>query len=127
MVPFIFFTPGQGLRSPRSAGLLEYKIASFPFVSFSLARIHPGLSFSQAHPSIIMCRGSAWLVSLAGAAALSNALSLEKRDNPAVLALPFFRDQDSLSKVSKRLKTVGVSSDKNHDDYYLKVGLKVNI
>lgn len=74
-----------------------------------------------------MRSGSAWLLSLAGAAALSNALSLEKRDNPAVLALPFVRDQDSSSKISKRSKTVGVSSDNNHDNYYLEVGPKVNI
>ncbi|KAJ5974031.1 hypothetical protein N7481_011241 [Penicillium waksmanii] len=63
--------------------------------------------------------GSAWLLSLAGAAALSNALYLAKRDNPAVLALPFVRDQDSSRKISKRSKTVGVASGNNHDDYYL--------
>jgi hypothetical protein len=47
----------------------------------------------------------ACLLGLAGAA-LTNALSLEKRDNPAVLAVPMVHDTSR--QLSRRSGTVGV-------------------
>ncbi|KAJ5403363.1 Peptidase aspartic catalytic [Penicillium cosmopolitanum] len=72
------------------------------------------------------CR-SACLLGLAGTAVLSSALSLEKRDQPAVIALPFVRDQDSLSKIMKRSKTAGVSSAFGDVDFRSKVAPAVRI
>lgn len=54
----------------------------------------------------------ACLLALSGAA-LTNALSLEKRDNPAVLAVPMVRDTSR--QLSKRSKTVGVNLNKERD------------
>lgn len=56
-----------------------------------------------------MRSGPVWLLGLTGAA-VANALSLEKRDNPAVVALPLVRERDSSSQISKRSKTVAVES-----------------
>ena len=48
-----------------------------------------------------MRSGSAWLLTLAGAAC-SNALTLEKRASPAVFAMPMNRDQSTSGHLSKR-------------------------
>ncbi|KAJ5510963.1 Peptidase aspartic, catalytic [Penicillium expansum] len=61
----------------------------------------------------------ACLLALSGAA-LTNALSLEKRDNPAVLAVPMVRDTSR--QLSKRSKTVGVNLNKERDIYVSYVG-----
>lgn len=52
--------------------------------------------------------GLACLLGLAGVA-LTNALNLEKRDSPAVLAVPMVRDTSR--QLSKRSKTVDIDLD----------------
>lgn len=71
------------------------------------------LSFIFIYPTIINMRsGLACLLGLAGVA-LTNALSLEKRDNPAVLAMPMVRDTSR--QLSKRSKTVDANLDNDQE------------
>lgn len=61
-----------------------------------------------------MHSGSAWLFGLAGLA-LSNALTVEKRDTPAVLAVPIIADRHNSRQLSKRDNlTVDVDLDNEH-------------
>ena len=60
-----------------------------------------------------MRSGLACLLGLAGIA-LTNALNLEKRDNPAVLAMPMVRDTSR--QLSKRSKTVNADLNNERDD-----------
>ncbi|KAJ5108277.1 hypothetical protein N7456_004952 [Penicillium angulare] len=70
-----------------------------------------------------MRSGSAWLFGLAGIA-LSNALTLEKRENPAVLAVPMVRERNTSRQISKRSKTVKVDP---QDDYLDPYGYLINV
>ncbi|KAJ5112299.1 hypothetical protein N7532_000344 [Penicillium argentinense] len=63
-----------------------------------------------------MRSGSVWLLGLAGAA-LTNALALDKRDSPAVLAVPVVRGKaPSPSRLLKRSETVDVEFDSQDSD-----------
>lgn len=57
-----------------------------------------------------MRSGVSWLFALAGAA-LANGLSLEKRDAPAVFAVPFRHDRAVLNQLTKRSKTTDIATD----------------
>jgi hypothetical protein len=59
-----------------------------------------------------MRSGSIWLLGLAGAA-LTNALALEKRDSPAVLAVPVVQSRDTSRRISKRSDTVDIDFNTN--------------
>ncbi|KAJ5280622.1 hypothetical protein N7478_005994 [Penicillium angulare] len=63
-----------------------------------------------------MRSGSAWLLGLAGVA-LSNALTLEKRDSPAVLAVPMVRERDTSREIYKRSKTIKIGLEDEDINY----------
>jgi hypothetical protein len=52
-----------------------------------------------------MRSGSAWLLGLTGAA-LTDALALDQRDTPAVLAVPIVQERGNSRQISKRSQTV---------------------
>lgn len=96
-IPLSNFKP-RACHDSKLRFLFLFSAFNLDFTLLHLTFIHP--------TSINMRSGLACLLGLAGVALTNATLSAEKRDSPAVLAVPMVRDTSH--QLSKRSKTVDV-------------------